>query len=241
MMPRTDSSAWHSGFERSFLDFDRGIRVGRLDPSQRITQIIKAVLIRRHGIDMICDRWGRGIFWQWICWVPRPNREAKPQSSQYNFSSAKFFISIDREDHEFRAGFQLERAPSRPGRDDWRVAICRDWDWHVMLKALKGKKFPQILRSLLSDGFRIRCGPFSSMTEFRKSNWSAAACGREAQTAALREWGAFQAYWAFPEKEINGMTGPEIVEAVISVFDETASAMNECMYRPCLREQGESA
>ena len=73
-MPRTDSSAWHSGFERSFLDFDRGIRAGQLDPSQRITQIIKAVLIRRHGIDMICDRWGRGIFWQWICRVPRLNR-----------------------------------------------------------------------------------------------------------------------------------------------------------------------
>ena len=95
--------ARRAAFRSEYLDFDRGIRVGHLDSEERITQIIKSRLTERHGARMICDRWGRGVYWQWICWVPEPNRRAKPTSSVYNFASAKFFVSVDREERVFQS------------------------------------------------------------------------------------------------------------------------------------------
>ena len=87
-----------AAFRTSFIDFDRGIRMGHLEPEERITQIFKRLLADRFRCRVICDRWGRGVWWQWICWVPEPNRAAKPLSSTSNFSSAKFFVSVDREE-----------------------------------------------------------------------------------------------------------------------------------------------
>ena len=58
-------------FKREFLDFERGIRMGGLEPNERITQIVKAHLVARHGQPFIIDKWGRGRFWRWICWLPR--------------------------------------------------------------------------------------------------------------------------------------------------------------------------
>lgn len=230
-----NSLALYSGFDRSFIDFKHGIRVGRLEPAQRVTQILKAHLVAKHGIDMVCDRWGRGIYWQWICWVPKPNREAKPLSSGFNFASAKFFISVDRDEKKFQAGFQIERAPTKPSPDDWTVPVEKDWDWFVVLDALKKKEFLDAVSERLEDGFQVRIGPFSRMKEFAKKNWDPAACRRAGQRFSAREWGGFQLLWEMPQSEIKTMTGPEIMEAVTAVFDETAPVMNMCMYMPCLR------
>ena len=229
-----------SNFDRSFLDFERGIRVGHLDPSQRITQIVKALLIARHNVDMICDRWGRGVYWQWVCWVPRPNREAKPLSSGHNFASAKFFVSIDRDDREIAAGMQIERAASKGGADSFGVSLQRDWDWHVMLKALKGKPLPAEIKRLLHEGFRVRVGPFSSLTEYNSSNWNPASCHRCAARFPSDEWGMFQLAYAIPEKEVRRTSGAELIEAVLGVFDEVTKAMNYCMYSPCLTPSSET-
>ena len=86
-------------FRLQWIDFEKGIRVGNLEPHERITQILKYGLEQRHAVKFVTDRWGRGVYWQWICWLPRPNREAKPISSGTNFGCAKLFISLDREQH----------------------------------------------------------------------------------------------------------------------------------------------
>ena len=65
-------------FRREWIDFERGIRVGNLEPHERITQILKFHLEQRYQTSFVMDRWGRGVYWQWICWLPRANREAKP-------------------------------------------------------------------------------------------------------------------------------------------------------------------
>jgi len=77
-------------FRSEYLDFDRGIRVGHLAVEERLTQIIKSRLTERYGVRMLCDRWGRGMYWQWLCWVPEPNKKAKPLSAGHNFGSTKF-------------------------------------------------------------------------------------------------------------------------------------------------------
>ena len=68
-------------FRSAYLDFERGIRVGHLAVDARLTQIIKSRLTARYGVRMLCDRWGRGLYWQWLCWVPEPNKKAKPLSA----------------------------------------------------------------------------------------------------------------------------------------------------------------
>ena len=100
-------------FRVAWIDFDHGIRVGNLEPHERITQILKFGLEQRYGTPFVTDRWGRGVFWQWICWLPRANREAKPVSSRVNFGCAKFFISADREASIFQSGLQIERGSVR--------------------------------------------------------------------------------------------------------------------------------
>ena len=94
-----------NAFQAEFLDFRKGIRVGRLEPRARITQILKLSLQQRYGQDFIIDRWGRGVYWQWICFLPRANRRAKPISGGRNFSSAKFFIMVDRRRNCSKPGF----------------------------------------------------------------------------------------------------------------------------------------
>ena len=225
-MPKgAESAAHYYSFDSGFIDFDRGIRVGLLDPSQRVTQIFKTLLSERHGVDMVCDRWGRGVYWQWICWVPKANRDAKPLSSGYNFASAKFFISTDRENRTFQSGLQVERAPKSGAASD--VTLEKDWDWHVLLAALKQPALPRIISRLLGEGFRVRVGAFGGLTEYNR---------RRAQRFAPREWGGFQLFYPMPEKELRQTSGAELIQAAIAVFDEVAPAMNLCMYAPCLKK-----
>ena len=225
----------YSRFQNSFVDFDHGIRVGHLDPEARITQIMKAILIERHGIDMVCDRWGRGIYWQWICWVPKPNRAAKPASSNFNFASAKFFVSVDREERAFQTGMQIERAPKVASRDPSAVLLDKDWDWHVLLKSLAEQPFARGVQRLLREGFKVRVGAFSSLFQYNSKNWDAAECRRRAGRFSPHEWGGFQLFWSMNEKEVRQASGPEIVQAAAAVFDEVSPIMNRCMYKPCLK------
>ena len=52
-------------FRPEWIDFEHGIRVGNLEPHERITQILKYGLETRYGTDFITDRWGRGVFWRY--------------------------------------------------------------------------------------------------------------------------------------------------------------------------------
>lgn len=227
-------------FRRSFLDFERGIRMGGLAPNERITQIIKMLLKDRHAQDFVIDKWGRGRYWQWICWLPRANRDAKPRSSGYNFSCAKFFVALDRDRRELQAGLQIERATVHRGRGPAREVTLRDdWDYHRLMANLRsGTPLARELRRLAVDeGFTVYVGntPARRAT-FRGRGWRGPAAVRRALEAVPDDdWGWFQVYYPTPEKELDRMTGDEIVATVLAVFDEVTPAMNHVMTEPCLR------
>jgi len=226
-------------FRTEWIDFDRGIRVGNLEPHQRITQILKFNLSQRHEQPFTIDRWGRGEFWQWICWVPRANREAKPLSSHINFGCAKFYITVDRDDRIFASGMQVERGPIRAAGDCPSQKLEDDWDWHVLVRSLrKGGALERELRRLVcEDDFVIHVGSFGEMQAFDAARFKGArplrmACKKLGET----EWGGLQVLYPMPEKELRATSGPELVEAVLAVFDELAPAMNLCMGLRCLKE-----
>jgi hypothetical protein len=226
-------------FKRAFLDFERGIRMGNLEPEERITQIIKYHLVQRHRRDFIIDKWGRGVYWQWICWVVRANREAKPISGGYNFSCAKFFVSLDREDRSLKAGMQIERAYVRRGHGPAdEVYAEEDWDFYRLLKGLrKGSPLEKELRRLVGvEGFTAYVGGTSGKDlALRGRRWGGAAAFRRAcQKIPPDSWGWFQLYYATPEKELDAMDGGEIIAAILAIFDEVTPAMNLVMDEPFL-------
>ncbi len=226
--------ARRAAFKTEYLDFEQGIRVGHLEPEERVTQLIKARLRERHGINFICDRWGRGTYWQWICWVPEPNRKAKPLSSGYNFGSVKYFVSIERDERVFQAGMQLERAPVAPAPDDWQVKVARDWDWHVLRAALKKPDFPRACARLLREGFRIDAGLYPSLTRFTRKNWDPKKLARRLDALAPQDWGVFQLYFPMTEAEVKATSGSDMIDAIAAVYEELVPAVNLCMYAPCL-------
>ena len=118
------------GFRPEFLDFRRGIRVGNLEPQERITRILKLALESRYRQPFVTDRWGRGVYWQWICFLPRANRLAKPESNHINFGCAKFFLMVDTDERLFKCGMQVERGYLRAPRGFPQCRLRPDWDWH---------------------------------------------------------------------------------------------------------------
>jgi hypothetical protein len=228
-------------FRREFVDFERGIRMGRLEPNERITQIVKARLAAKHAQPFLIDKWGRGRYWQWICWLPRANRDSKPVSGGYNFGCAKFFISLDRDDRTLVSGLQVERAEVRRGRGRAdEVCLQDDWDWHRLAAGLrKGTPLAAELERLVArEGFTVHVGGTSdAQRTLRGKRWGgAAAVGRACRAVPHDHWGWFQAYYAIAEEELGAMSGADVIEAVLAIFDEVTPAMNLVMDRPFLRE-----
>ncbi|MCP5114656.1 MAG: hypothetical protein GY953_27825, partial [bacterium] len=77
-------------FRPEYLDFDRGIRVGKLADDARITRILKLAVEERYGEPFVTERYGRGMYWRWIGLLSRANRAAKPLSGGVSFGCAKF-------------------------------------------------------------------------------------------------------------------------------------------------------
>jgi hypothetical protein len=226
-------------FSPAYLDFERGIRMGNLEPHQRITRILRHTLETRHGTPFITDRWGRGVYWQWICWLPVANRKAKPESNRYNFGCAKFYITLDQDDQTFEAGLQIERAATRAAGDDVRARP--DWDFYKLLRGLRrGTPLArEIERLVKEEEFVVRAGAFSALAAFTHRDYKgpaplAAACRK----IPAGDWGGFQLCYVFPRKEILAMTGDDIVAAIEAIFDEVTPTMNLVMTVPCLTEPG---
>lgn len=227
-------------FKREFLDFERGIRMGGLEPHERITQIVKHALVQRHGCDFLIDKWGRGRYWQWICWIARPNLDAKPVSGGLSFSCAKFFISLERDERTLEAGLQIERARLPRGRrraDE--VYAAEDWDFYRLMENLRrGTPLEaELARLVRVEGFTANVGgSWESSHTFRGKRWPGVAAVRRACEAVPPDaWGWFQAAYAIPEKELNAMDGSEIVATILAIFGEVAPLMNLVMTEPCLR------
>ena len=169
-------------FQPEWLDFEHGIRVGNLEPHERITRILKHLLETRYATPFVTDRWGRGVFWQWICWLPRANRAAKPISNKVNFGCAKLFISVDQEEKVFQSGLQIERGEIKDddGAPGW--SLKSDWDWHRLLAQCgEGTVLDRELRRLLGrEGFTAEIGDWSANAVFTARNYESASALREA-------------------------------------------------------------
>ena len=151
-------SPQHTRFRPEFLDFRRGIRVGNLNDDERITRILKVALEARYRQPFVTERWGRGVYWQWIGYLAKANRTAKPLSSKVSFGCAKFFLMIDTDDQRFKCGLQVERGllKAPPGQE--RFELRDDWDWHRLLQALKpkGAMERELKRLVMREGFGCR-------------------------------------------------------------------------------------
>lgn len=217
-------------FKVEWIDFDHGIRVGNLEPHERITQILKYGLEQRYGTAFVTDRWGRGVFWQWICWLPRANREAKPVSHDVNFGCAKFFISADREEKVFQAGLQIERGSIR---EDAEIpgTLRKDWDWHRLMKQCEnGTELDREMGRLVRrEGFTARLiGGITA--SFTAQGWESSRHIRAAaRKAPPDQWEGFQLYYPMSAAEVRAASGHELVLAVLGVFAEVTEAMNQCM------------
>jgi hypothetical protein len=223
-------------FRSEWIDFERGIRVGNIEPHERITQILKFYLEQRYHTSFVTDRWGRGVYWQWICWLSRANREAKPISNGVNFGCAKLFISADTDTKIFKSGLQIERGYTQEPEPYPGCLLKPDWDWHRLIKqcATGTKLDGELCRLLKKEGFVAEVGDWEGNAVFTKKNFKSA---RQILDAAKKfpkkkEWAGFQLYYPMPEREVRASTGYELVKAICGVFAEVTPAMNCCMTVP---------
>jgi hypothetical protein len=231
--PRTVVGILPTGeaFRPEWIDFQNGIRVGNIEPHERITRILKYHLEERYRTPFVTDRWGRGVYWQWICWLPRANREAKPLSHDVNFGCAKLFITVEREERRFKAGLQIERGYVEGPEADRGWGLKKDWDWHRLLRHCRtgsalDAEFGRLLRQ---EEFEVAAGD----SVFTRRNFTDAAQVAKALRACPRDdWAGFQLYYSMPEREVSGCTGHELVQAVRGIFTQVVPAMNLCMQVP---------
>lgn len=221
------------GFRPEFLDFRRGIRVGNLEDAERITRILKRELERRYAQPFVTERWGRGVFWQWIGYLPRANRQAKPISWRVSFGCAKFFLSVDTEEKLFTCGLQVERGYVKAPREFRACRLAPDWDWNRLLAALTrgGPMERQLRRLVRREGFELRAGSWESDAGriTRRNFLSMAALRRLLRAAPKNHWAGFQLYYPMSEAEVSRSTGADLVDAMLAVFSEVTPAMNLCM------------
>jgi hypothetical protein len=222
-------------FRAEWIDFEHGLRVGNLEPHERITQILKFHLEQRYQTSFVTDRWGRGVYWQWICWLPRANREAKPISNKVNFGCAKLFISVEQESKVFKSGLQIERG-YEVGPEPYPGCLLKDdWDWHRLIKQCKaGSVLDKELHRLLGrEGFTVEIGDFEANKVFTAKSFKSARQIRDAvKEYSKREWAGFQLYYPMPEKEVRACSGYELIKAICGVFAEVVPAMNACIQVP---------
>ncbi|MDR1728449.1 MAG: hypothetical protein LBT74_11100 [Acidobacteriota bacterium] len=239
-------------FQSEFLDFQKGIRVGHLDDNQRITRILKLALEARHQEEFVTERFGRGVYWQWIGFVFRPNRAAKPVSSKISFGCAKFFLTIDSEETGvgthgqdatrveplFKCGFSVERGLLTTSERFPQIQLQDDWDWHRLLAGLtSGSPLEKELRRLVArEGFSIDVGNWDGRNRFTRKNLPKANLTSTLKGILTQAppdiWTGFQVYYPMSEKEVRAATGLDLVESMMAVFGETTRAMNLCMQVP---------
>jgi hypothetical protein len=228
------------GFRSEHLDFQRGIRVGNLKDHERITRILKLELEHRYQEPFVTERYGRGVYWQWIGYLPRSNRAAKSVSSHVSFGCSKLFVMVDTEEKMFKCGLQVERGRADGARGGSDFTLQSDWDWHRLTKALKphGPMERELNRLTRREGFRIRTGTWTAPVTLARSGWRGAPrLKRILQDIDMEDWAFFQLYYPMREDEVRSSTGVDLIEAMLAVFQEVTPAMNLCM-QTCLKVAG---
>ncbi len=220
------------GFRPAFLDFRRGIRVGNLEENERITRILKLALESRYEQPFVTERWGRGVYWQWIGYLPRANRTAKPISGHVSFGCSKFFLMVETEEQLFKCGLQVERGYLKAPGEYRDCELRSDWHWYRLLRALKPKSPMErdLKRLVLREGFMLHAGSWDEPARFSHANFpEMLKLRRLLQVAPKNRWAGFQIYYPMREGEVRTATGVDLVESMLAVFKEVTPAMNLCM------------
>ena len=221
------------GFRPEFLDFRRGIHVGNLEDNERITRILKLGLEACYRQPFVTERWGRGVYWKWIGYLPRANREAKPVSNRVSFGCSKFFLSVDTDEGLFKCGLQVERGYVKAPQDFPSCQLEHDWDWHRLMRALKpaGPLEKDLKRLVMREGFRIRAGSWEDEPVYlTKANFAGASgVARALRKAPGDTWTGFQLFYAMDENDVRSSTGVDLVESMMAVIEEVTPVMNCCM------------
>ncbi|MCC7173647.1 MAG: hypothetical protein IT159_00505 [Bryobacterales bacterium] len=216
-------------FRPQYLDFRKGIHVGNLEDDERITRILKLALEARYGESFVTERYGRGVYWRWIGFLARSNREAKPLSSHVSFGCAKFFLSVEPEEALFKCGLQVERGIVAAPRGHCEWQLQKDWDWNRLIRGLRSSSALDAgLRRLSREGFHILAGSWGSGGEaFGRARYPGAAKLKQLLLAApADEWAGLQVYYPMTEAEVRATTGPDLVDAMLAAFDEVADVHN---------------
>ena len=220
-------------FRPEFLDFDRGIHVGNLNEHERITRILKLALEARYGQPFVTERWGRGVYWHWIGYLPRANRAAKPVSSHVSFGCSKFFLSVDTEERAAKFGLQIERGFAKASSEHRQFLLREDWDWYRLLAALKprGAMAREVERLLLREGFELHAGCWGGEASgYSKENYPGPLKLRRVLEAAPKnDWAGFQLFYRMSESDVKSATGLDLVESMLAAYRELVPAMNLCM------------
>jgi hypothetical protein len=219
------------GFKPEFLDFDRGIHVGNLEESQRITRILKLAIEARFQQSFVTERWGRGVYWRWIGFLSRANREAMPISSGVSFGCSKYFVSLEPEEGVFKCGLQVERGYLKAPRGSGAWQLQPDWDWNWLLAQLKpSAPLDQELRRLLGEGFHLFAGSLEAgAAPLDKTAYPGAAKLKRLLLAApAAQWAGFQVYFPMTAKEVRLSTGADLIGSILAVFEEVTPILNLC-------------
>jgi hypothetical protein len=219
-------------FRAEYLDFERGIRVGHLEDNERITRILKLELEHRFRQPFVTERWGRGVYWQWIGYLPKANRTAKPLSGSVSFGCSKYFLSVDTEERTFDCGLQIERGFIKAPAEYRGCELAADWDWHRLLRLLKrGSSMDKEIRRLVGkEGFSLHAGSWETATDVGKADLPDILELRRTLLAAPgNNWAGFQLYYSMTAEEVRAASGLDLVEAMLAIFDEVTPAMNLCM------------
>jgi hypothetical protein len=221
------------GFRPEYLDFRRGIHVGNLEDNERITRILKLALEARYRQDFVTERWGRGVFWQWIGFLARADREAKPLSSHVSFGCSKFFISVETGEKLFKCGLQVERGYIKAPRESRDCELRSDWDWHRLIGNMRagGLLDRELRRLILREGFSLFAGGWEvDASVYSKQNYPGMSRLRSVLTSAPgNHWAGFQLYYPMKEEEVRSATGADLVDSTLAVFSEVTSLMNLTM------------
>jgi hypothetical protein len=220
------------GFRPEYLDFRKGIHVGNLEDNQRITRILKLALESRYREPFVTERYGRGVYWQWIGFLPRANRSAKPISSKVSFGCSKFFLTVDTDAQVFKCGFSVERGMIQAPPDFLKIELKPDWDWHRLLASLKPSSAMarELKRLVIREGFSIDAGGWEGRQELSKGVLPGMAKLKKIlEDAPATSWAGFQVYYPMPEKDVRSSTGVDLVESMMAIFEEVTPAMNLCM------------
>jgi hypothetical protein len=220
-------------FRPEYLDFRRGIHVGNLEENERITRILKLALESRYRQSFVTERWGRGVYWQWIGYLPRANREHMPFSSHVSFGCSKFFLTVDTDEKLFKCGMQVERGYLKAPRGYSEWQLQRDWDWNRLLSSLQPRSpmERELRRLVLREGFLLQGGSWESGPACSSANFPSMQKLRQVLRAApAAEWVGFQVYYAMSEDEVRASSGPDLVDSMLAIFREVTPVMNLCMH-----------